>query len=1064
MLNILSINFPLIGEAELTAIIVLAFLMYYLTHEIFRLENIILYGDMIFTLIWTIASTTSIASAWGIPMFGLMGILFYYLWLAFAGLSGLLILISYLMYTKKYLQFKEIKNKFAKIENDYRNYSNKYEEISKDIEEVIKKNLNEINGEIDDSLGKLEDAKRAPEKIILSEKASSEGELIPSNFNTIIIGLGGTGTGLVSGVGEKIQRSEENYLKSSILDNLISRNIIKTGNEHFLFILYDTNGDNINSIRRKYRLDEKDSKYINLIKTFTYSNSWDSNHILNANPDLVGTNFSIVQGTGNNRRLGVAAYKVIRDQLLNDIKNAISELINRTNMTDTIIYVINSWGGGTGSGTFVNFTKDLKEKLNQIPALQAKPPAIYGIGILPSQDEEGIFRANAFAALKEMTFTMRPEEKIMGEVRKSPISNPFEAYFLLSRDETNIGRDYEISTGISNFIIDNITTTKMEGNPLAYDPTDFRNRYLIYSGSSFSSIEFYTIFYPASRLSWYKVIGVPKQKQLDEKLKMTSDTLRNIKSELEKLNGKLSALKSDTDYLINTISTFMSTEPYKSFIDLTKKWQNDTNKINSEVAPDGSKAINKLLNEVYNIESTSPEFPKSLPNITQKFGNFNAIVESEKNFLKYPKQTSITYSISVDPDKFTLPTETQTADKISIGNLMNPQMNMVKLIQNMGKQDDLKSAFRALENPVGQAGSLIKLNFSRLNSPMNLTNDEINFIIETNPGLISSKENVPTIRRPLIKEILVLTSTNREILSSPTFPSPDAFKQSLIQSSQNVNYRLSAVNYRKYSISMYRIMFNIPILYYSPEEDAMMPLINNYLEAYKNEINSNLSYMFIHHTLFYDLSVNDLKILGIQINERGTAQDIRNAVTKFWIDYDPLINEDYSAKLYFTLTFAKISGIIKSLSDLAVHEVFEKISGININEIGIPDLNSINSKLSELSSGLERLLSKIEVLKESIKITDRIYQAGDENLKRIIDTMKEDINNNYVVARESINAVNNLSAEMNKKLDEIMEMYTNKNRLAERNTSKKIKDNLNTILKKFKDTVTKFENEIINAL
>ena len=206
---------------------------------------------------------------------------------------------------------------------------------------------------------------------------------------------------------------------------------------------------------------------------------------------------------------------------------------------------------------------------------------------------------------------MRPEERIMGDVRRRPISNPFDAYFLLSRDETNIERDYEISTGISNFIIDNITTTKMEGNPLSYDLTDFRNRYLIYSGSSFSSIEFYTIFFPASRLSWYKVIGVPKQNQLDEKINMTSNTLRNVKSDLEKLNGKLSALKSDTDNLINMISAFMSKEPYKSFIDLTKKWQNDTGKINSDVAPDGSRAINKLRNEVYNIESTSPEFPNS---------------------------------------------------------------------------------------------------------------------------------------------------------------------------------------------------------------------------------------------------------------------------------------------------------------------------------------------------------------------------------------------------------------------------------------------------------------------
>ena len=58
MLDILSINFPLIGEAILIALIVLAFFMWYLTREILRMENILLYLDIIFTIVWTIASIT----------------------------------------------------------------------------------------------------------------------------------------------------------------------------------------------------------------------------------------------------------------------------------------------------------------------------------------------------------------------------------------------------------------------------------------------------------------------------------------------------------------------------------------------------------------------------------------------------------------------------------------------------------------------------------------------------------------------------------------------------------------------------------------------------------------------------------------------------------------------------------------------------------------------------------------------------------------------------------------------------------------------------------------------
>ncbi|MGB9729837.1 MAG: tubulin-like doman-containing protein [Thermoplasmata archaeon] len=1064
MINILSVNFPLIGEAELIGIIVLAFLMYYLTRELFRIENIILYADIVFTIVWTAASTTSISQALGIPLIGFLGLIFYYLFLGFVGLSAVLALASYLMFIKKYLQFRELKNKYEKLENDYNNYANKYETINKNIRDVIKKSLNNINEEINDALEKLEDAKRTPERIILSDKISTEGELVPSNHNTVIIGLGGTGTALVTGVGERADREQESYLKSSILDNLISRNIIKSGNENFLFILYDTNVNNINTIRKKYRLDEVDSIYKNLIKTFNYANSWDQNHILSANPDLVGTNFTILQGTGNNRRLGAAAYKVIKDQFLNDVKNAISELINRRNTGETIIYVINSWGGGTGSGTFLNFTIDLKEKLNQIPALQARSPLIYGIGILPAPEEEAIFRANAYAALKEMTYILKPQEILLGDVRRVTVSNPFDAYFLLTRDETNIMRDYEISTGISNWIIDNSTTTKEEGNPLSYDPRDFKTRYQIYSGKSFASIEFYTIFYPASRLSWYKVIGVPMRKQLNEKFKSTSEEVFKTKEEISQLKNKLSALKRDSDALIDTISAFMSTEPYKSFINLTKKWQSETNRINSEIAPDGSKAINRLDSEVYNIETTSPEYPTSLPNISQKLNNFSNIIDSEGNFLKYPRQTSITYSIPVDPDKFTLPNENPSGDKISIGNLINPQMNMIRLIYDSGRQDDLRSAFNALQNPPGQAGSLIKLNFSLLNSPMNLTNDEINFIIETNPALRADNNNILTVRRPILKDIIVLASTNGEISSSQSFPNPDAFKQALMQSSQNVEYRLSKVNYRKYSISMYRVMLGIPIMYYSPEEEAMMPLINNYFEAYKRETTSYASYVFIHHTLFYDLSPTDLRTMGILINDRASAQDVRNAVTKFWIDYEPLIYDDYSAGLYSSLTFAKIFGLTKSLSELAGNNLFERISSLDPSYTGIPELNSINSKLSELSGILDRLNTRIDLLKESLQRINKIYQLSDENMRRIIDRMKEHINENYVSAIESMNALNNGLQGMLNKLSEVTKFYAENKRLAEQNTARRISDNLNLVLMKFKATVEKFQSDIVNIL
>jgi len=273
MLDILSINFPLIGEAILIALIVLAFFMWYLTREILRMENILLYSDIIFTIVWTIASTTSIVQAWGIPLFGLYAAIFYYVWLAFAGFSASLALISYLMFIKKYLRFKEIERKFNQVNEDYNNnYITQYDKEMNSISQV-EDDLKTINSEISEALNMLEDARRAPEKIILNDKSASQAETIPAQLNTVVIGLGGVGTALVSGIG--IQTGgESSYLKTSILDNLITKNVIRDGNEPFLFILYDTNGNNIDAINKKYN----DKLFSNIVKTFTYQNSWTQAH------------------------------------------------------------------------------------------------------------------------------------------------------------------------------------------------------------------------------------------------------------------------------------------------------------------------------------------------------------------------------------------------------------------------------------------------------------------------------------------------------------------------------------------------------------------------------------------------------------------------------------------------------------------------------------------------------------------------------------------------------------------------------------------------------------------
>jgi len=94
------LDFQLIGTVILIASIVLAFLMWYLTREILKMENLLLYSDIIFTILWINEPITSIVQAWEKAYYGTI---FYYEWLFFPVSSASLALISYLMYIKKIL-------------------------------------------------------------------------------------------------------------------------------------------------------------------------------------------------------------------------------------------------------------------------------------------------------------------------------------------------------------------------------------------------------------------------------------------------------------------------------------------------------------------------------------------------------------------------------------------------------------------------------------------------------------------------------------------------------------------------------------------------------------------------------------------------------------------------------------------------------------------------------------------------------------------------------------------------------------------------------------------------
>ncbi|MEM3573976.1 MAG: tubulin-like doman-containing protein [Nitrososphaeria archaeon] len=1000
-------------------LIVFSFLMWYLTREFLRKENIILYADIIFTIIWSVASTTSFSTSFNIPLFGLFGMIFYYIFLGFVGLTALLAMISWLLFIKNFLIFRKERNDYESVNNLYGTYKDKYSSAMNNIER-IKTNLTEMMREIDDALRKLDDAKRAPENIITSRNEIPVGEIVPSRKNVVIIGLGGTGTGIVTGLG--LPGGEKSYLKDSILNNLISRNVIRDGNEPFLFILYDTNDENITQIKNKFSNTANASKgginFLNMIKAFSYPTVLNTTSITTSNPYLVGTDVSMWDGTGNRRALGYAAYNVVKAQLLNDVKNSINELLNRSRLQNTLIFVINSWGGGTGSGTFLKFTMDLKEKLSEIPQLHTNPPDIYGFGILPAAQEGDIFKANAYGALKEMTYMMRPIEQRFGDVERRIFSNPFTGYLLVSRDTTNSQRDTDLASGISNFIFDLITVIKEEGSTVAFDPTDISTRFQTYSRQNFGSLEFYTIMFPASQLSWYKVYGEPKMNRLKIDLQKAIAEKNEQKENIETLKSRRLKLLEDLNSLRDSLTEFTSQDPYKSFKDKIRDWSRDVGLKIIDIDARGTYDINTLDNEISNLETSSSE-TLNIPEVERNIGKFVETVNGVGNYLRNPVNTDIFYSFSVDPDMFVEPEEVG-GGKLSIGILNDREMNMVRLMQRMGRQDSLLDAYNSLKKPLGQAGQLLHLNFRNMNLPMNLRQSEINFIMMNNPQLIRDQTNM-VVSRPRIKDLILLTSSNPQVYTT-NFPQEDALMNPILSSVEQIEYRASKLPYRKYSIVMYRIYLGVPIMQYSPDEESMLPLVDEYSKAYKKEYAGNRDKFFIHHAALYDIGINELNLLGIQV---GQNENRRDMITKFWVDYDPIVGEEYSRRMYVTLGMAKINSLIELIKNISEDQFFlSNLGSLSPNSMSITTIGTWDDTISSMNGKVQSGINTVESIKAIIERMKRIYSVSEEDFKVMMNRMKQEIADNFDLTGKSLESFDSLIEEVVKKISEANEQLS----------------------------------------
>jgi len=306
---------------------------------------------------------------------------------------------------------------------------------------------------------------------------------------------------------------------------------------------------------------------------------------------------------------------------------------------------------------------------------------------------------------------------------------------------------------------------------------------------------------------------------------------------------------------------------------------------------------------------------------------------------------------------------------------------------------------------------------------------------------------------------VLLPSTNPEILDSYKFPTQEAFTRNLLHSATSVEYGQSSLPFKKYSITNYRILFNVPLYYYSPDEDPMMPIIRDYRNSYKNKAANNYKTMLVHHTLLYDVGIEGLRNLGIEIDPNELARD---QVTGFWVNYEPFIGEEYTSKLYTVLSYGKLYKSLNQMRELINNEVFGEIQKLDYGVITVRDLANIQNKINGLSAIIQNLMNNVNRFKESFENIETIYKFADDDFKGMMDNMKQKVSELYAeIGKAPEQLVSDINV-LNKKLDELYIKFDSDKKITERNNIKKIKESLNDLLRKLNPVINGYSEIFSN--
>ena len=219
------VDFQLIGEAILIALIVLAFFMWYLTREILREENIWLYLAIILETL----SFSRPYQSFSIRLYEMTfhkPVTYYELWewyAVFIAVAVSFALLSYLEFMKIYLGFKNVEKKFYLTEFEYADYKRQYN-LTMDRISHLEDELKSSNSEISKPIKILDDGRNTSKKIIIN----GEFKRLKERISSISIDIDG-----IKSLIEELQKKADKLITdidnlSGLLTHYISKRPYKT--------------------------------------------------------------------------------------------------------------------------------------------------------------------------------------------------------------------------------------------------------------------------------------------------------------------------------------------------------------------------------------------------------------------------------------------------------------------------------------------------------------------------------------------------------------------------------------------------------------------------------------------------------------------------------------------------------------------------------------------------------------------------------------------------------------------------------------------------------------------